>query len=84
VERDNVSDLASWNAFQGEFSAKAIRYRKTVARYLRGLSKLYEARWQEGGELIPPLPAAHPAPESGVVSLMLYAVLTRPVAALIL
>jgi hypothetical protein len=33
--------------------------------------KLYEARWHEGRELIPPLPTAHPALEPGVISLVL-------------
>jgi hypothetical protein len=29
--------------------------------------KLYEGRWPEGRELIPPLPTAHPALEPGVI-----------------
>jgi hypothetical protein len=33
--------------------------------------KLYEVRWQEGRELIPPLPTAHPALEPGVIALRL-------------
>ena len=45
--------------------------------------KLYEVRWQEGRELIPPLPTAHPA-LSGAGCYRPQAVLTRPVAALIL
>ena len=33
--------------------------------------KLYEVRWQEGRELIPPLPTANPALEPGVIAFML-------------
>jgi hypothetical protein len=32
--------------------------------------KLYEVRWPEGRDLIPPLPAAHRALEPGVIALM--------------
>jgi hypothetical protein len=31
--------------------------------------RLYEVRWQEGRELIPPLPTAHPALGPGVIAL---------------
>jgi hypothetical protein len=56
VERENVSDLATWNAFQGEFSAKAIRGQ--MAR-----------RKAAGRELMPPPPPAHPALEPVLIAL---------------
>jgi hypothetical protein len=40
--------------------------------------KLYEVRWPEGRDLIPPLPTAHPALEPGVIHRMQQSRHKRP------